>query len=275
MFRKKLINLYLEAGFDAYEAQSEVDFLLEVVAGFYPQDSVMGRQVDKKYFTHIESLVSERLETRKPIQQLAGKAFFMGDLFFVDKNTLIPRPETEILVRKSIDILEDLSEPEVLDIGSGTGCIAIEIAKNTAAKVISCDISSGALKVAVKNAEKHKVQVDFIESDLFQNIQGKFDLIVSNPPYIPFSELENLQIEVRKFEPQSALFAENNGLGVYERIIKEASKYLKDGGNIAFELGIGQAASVELLLEDYGFSNISLKNDLDKIARVIIAKKSV
>jgi release factor glutamine methyltransferase len=167
----------------------------------------------------------------------------------------------------------------VLDIGSGSGCIAIEIAKKVPeARVLSVDISQNALKIAKKNACNIGVsdRVSFLESDIFSNVFEKFDIIVSNPPYIPLSEKENLQTEVRNFEPHSALFTEDkDGIDFYKKIIEKSCEYLKKGGYVAFELGINQAGIVKELFIKNNFSEVKIINDLDGIERVILAKSNL
>ena len=165
---------------------------------------------------------------------------------------------------------------QVLDFGTGSGCIACLIALDSDAQVLGVDISTGALRCALDNAMGMGLmnRALFRKSDLFSNIQEKFDLIVSNPPYIPLSEKENLQIEVRDFDPAAALFTEDEkGLEFYEKIIKIAPSHLNNGGSIAFELGIGQFEDVSRLFKTNGFADIEIYKDLSGIERVITAKR--
>ncbi len=276
MFRKELINIYLSAGFDMFEATSEVDFVLEVVLKLSSKDILMGFDVAEDDRSEIINLIKKRVESKRPIQQILGRAFFMGEKFFVSEHTLIPRPETEILVLETLKLIEDKRDFKVLDIGSGSGCIPLMLAKNTVHTVIeSVDISSEALEVAKSNAVSFSLdpRVKFYYSDLFLNVKGQFDIIVSNPPYIPFVQKDSLQSEVRDFEPKSALFAyDEKGIEFYKSIIESAPKYLNDGGHLLFELGINQADDVKKVLESNNFSNIKIIKDLDNIERVIIAK---
>ena len=206
----------------------------------------------------------------------------MGEKYIVNNNVLIPRDETEILVNLSYELTKDLNEKiDILDIGTGSGCIAIELAKKLSSKnveILAVDISSDALRVAIDNANKFNVirKVIFRKSDIFSKIRPieKFDLIVSNPPYIPISEKNNLQAEVN-FDPETALFASDlDGIEFYKKIIIDAKAFLKPNGSVAFELGINQDGLVEKLLEDNGFKDIQIQPDLAGINRVISAKNS-
>ena len=200
----------------------------------------------------------------------------MGEKFIVNPSVLIPRDETEILVRKAIRIINDNDYKTVLDMCTGSGCIACMIAKLTNATVIGADISFEALETAYKNMENLKLfnRALFRKSDLFSKIREdeKFDVIVSNPPYIPQSEKKNIQKEV-KYEPDIALYTKDEkGIEFYEKIIKEAPKFLNDGGYLLFELGIGESDLVKDLFIQAGFVDIEITKDLADIDRVISAK---
>ena len=232
--------------------------------------------IDNEISTDKINKLDEIFEKRAkglPLQYIIGFDYFMGEKFFVNENVLIPRPETEILVRKTIEIAENNSAKKILDIGSGTGCIGIMLAKNLPdTKITSCDISSKALEVAKKNALNIGVKVNFIESNLFENINNKFDIIVSNPPYIPPQEKQNIQKEV-SFEPDLALYTtDKEGIEFYEKIIKSARNYLNENGFVLFELGINQHELVKTLFLDYNFHDIEIIKDLDNIERVIYAR---
>ena len=220
--------------------------------------------------------LKEIFEKRKmglPLQYILGKSDFMGEIFKVNKNVLIPRPETEILVLKTIEKAEKNLAKTILDIGTGSGCIPIMLKKRLSfLDIYSCDISQEALSIAKENAKNNNANINFIHSDLFQNINHKFDIIVSNPPYIPPSLKKDIQKEVQ-YEPDLALYtSDENGVEFYEKIIKNASKYLNHNGYILFELGIGQSEIVKSLFLEYNYNDIEITKDLDGIDRVICAR---
>lgn len=275
MFRKKLISSYLGKGFEREEAISEIDFVFEIVANVTSKDILMGKSIDSKFEQEISNIVDERVNTKRPIQQILGQAYFMGERFFVNEYTLIPRPETEILVLECLKLISE-QETKILDIGTGSGCIPVSIAKRAKnSKITAVDICENAIKAAQRNAALHNVetQIEFKKSDLFLNIDDKFDIIISNPPYIPVAEKPNLQSEVRDFEPENALFAyDENGIEFYKKIIEESVNYLLKDSCLLFELGINQSILVKELMIKAGFSSIKLIKDLDGIDRVIVGQ---
>lgn len=212
------------------------------------------------------------LEKRKkhiPLSYIFEEAEFYGLKFKVNKNVLIPRPETEELVEL---ILNHTSEyMDILDIGTGSGAIAITLAKKTKANITAVDISKDALLVAGENAKNNGVNVEFIESDLFENIKNKkFDIIVSNPPYISEDEYIDLMPEVKNNEPKIALVCEEDGYAVYRKIIEKAPLYLKRNGKIYFEIGYTQADKIVKMLEK-NFKDIAVKKDLQGLDRMVYA----
>lgn len=257
------------------EAHAEADFLLEEVLNvvkkdFYLKDIVISDEDKEK----ILDIVQKRVSKNIPMAYLLNKAYFMGDVFYVDENVLIPRPETELLVRKALSFIDNFETVSVLDIGTGSGIIPIEILKNLKNKNIkmsAVDISENALLVAQKNSKNYDVSVKFIHSDLFQNLSETFDIIVSNPPYIPHFEKQNMDDVVLNHEPHSALFAEEDGLEFYKKIIEKAPLFLNKNGYILFELGVNQYNQVADLLEK-DFCDISFEEDLNTIKRVISAR---
>lgn len=273
--RRQWINRCKNAGFEENEAAAEVDFAIEIICGLSKEDLLKGKAICSADKEKIDKIIAERLKTRRPLAQILGCAFFGGKKFKVNEHTLIPRPETELLVQKSLELIKKYNYKQVLDIGTGSGCIACMIALDSDAQVLGVDISNDALRCALDNAMGMGLmnRALFRKSDLFSNIQEKFDLIVSNPPYIPLSEKENLQIEVRDFDPATALFTEDEkGIEFYEKIIKIAPSHLNNGGSIAFELGIGQFDDVSRLFNANGFIDIEIYKDLSGIERVITAK---
>ena len=203
-----------------------------------------------------------RLKTHEPIQYVLGKTTFMDLEFKVNSNVLIPRPETEELVR--LMLKEDLDGKEILDIGTGSGCIAISLAKNLPnAKVSALDISEDALKVARENAKLNNVDIDFINADIFDyKSEKKYDVIVSNPPYVTESEKLLMKRNVLKYEPNSALFVDNdNPLIYYEKILEFAKKQLNNDGKIYFELNENLKLQLIDLLKNYSIKVIDFISD--------------
>ena len=272
---QEIANLLIDAGIEKNEANAEVKLLLEHFCNFKTIDILFGKKLDTSKLNLVKEKVLERIRTGNPVQYIIGFADFMGEKFIVNKNVLIPRDETEILVTKAIEIALKTNSKKILDIGTGSGCIACSIAKAIDGLILGIDISKEALDVANKNAERLILnkRVSFKESDLFSNLEGeKFDIIVSNPPYIPPQEKANIQKEVLK-EPDLALNTKDNkGLEFYEKITQNASKYLNKNGYILFEIGINQSEDVKNLLIKNVFKNIQIEKDLANINRVVIAQ---
>ncbi|MBR1776289.1 peptide chain release factor N(5)-glutamine methyltransferase [bacterium] len=264
-----ITKILTEAGIEEQEANREVELLLEKVCNISPKDKILGKEPDKEQLRILEEKARLRADTRLPVQYIIGEAYFMGEFFKVTPDVLIPRDETEILVGKAIEIIKTNGLQKVLDIGTGSGCIACTIANRTSATVLGIDISSDALRVALDNVTKLGInnRAVFRKSDLFEKIRKdeKFDMIISNPPYIPIGT--KLEPEVLH-EPQIALFAEENGLSVYKRIINQAPNYLSKGGWLIFELGMDESKLVKTLMEEY-YTEINIIKDLSGIDRVI------
>ena len=197
----------------------------------------------------------------------------MGLDFKVTENTLIPRGDTENIVEEVIATIENSGYNTVLDMCTGTGAIAISVAHYTKAKVTASDISKKALEVARENAQNLNADVNFIESDLFENINEKFDVIVSNPPYIESEVIPTLMEQVKDYEPMLALDGGKDGLDFYRNIINQAKNYINPNGCIVFEIGYNQGGQVKSLLENAGFVNINVKQDLAGLDRLVIGFK--
>ena len=193
----------------------------------------------------------EKLFKKYPIQYLIGYVNFYGYKIDVNENVLIPRYETEYLVEKTIKYCKKLFEKkiDILDIGTGSGAISIALGKNIDSNIVASDISKDALEIAKNNAKNNDLDIQFIASDIFSNINGKFDVIISNPPYI--SKNEEVMDSVWKYEPHLALYANDNGLYFYKEILKDAKKYLKDKYLIAFEIGYWQADEIVKIANNY------------------------
>ena len=229
-------------------------------------------EISKKQYENIISMTKQRLNY-KPMQYILGRCEFMGLDFYVNENTLIPRGDTEILVEQAIATINDSGFNSVLDIGTGSGAIAISLAHYTKAKVTAVDISDKALEVANINAEKNNVSVDFIKSDLFDNVKESFDIIVSNPPYIETDIIETLDSQVRDFEPHIALDGGKDGLDFYKKIVQNCHKYLNTGGYLMFEIGYNQGEALVSIMKNADFSEIQLKKDLSGLDRLVIGRK--
>ncbi|MFL2140637.1 peptide chain release factor N(5)-glutamine methyltransferase [Ruoffia sp. FAM 26254] len=223
----------------------------------------LNKPVKEEMYTHYMQILEQIIEG-KPIQYLLGHAYFMEEKFKVTEHTLIPREDTAGIVTLSNNFLENKVDAKVLDIGTGTGILAIMIAKlNTKQHVFASDISPEALKVAKENALNHQVNVEFIESNLFEHIpQQSFDLIVSNPPYISEDELDLMDDSVKKFEPSLALFAEDNGLAIYKQLAKQIQSYVKETSMIIVEIGFQQGEAVKTIFSET-FPNSTIEIILD------------
>lgn len=273
MLIQDIEKILTDSGIEPNEAKVEVRLLIEHFAGYSLVDILMGKKLTEDKLKIVEEKAKLRAKTHEPIQYIIGLADFMGEKFLVNKDVLIPRDETELLVRKAIEIIKENNFKMVLDMCTGSGCIACMIAKLTNSQAMGVDISTEAIHTAFKNMEKFGLynRAIFRKSDIYSKIREdeKFDLIVSNPPYIPPKEKETIQEEV-SYEPDLALYTtDEKGLAFYEKIIKGAPKFLNKGGSLMFELGIGQSTSVAQLMKKAGFENIKVLKDLANIDRVI------
>ena len=239
------------------------------------------------YFAEPERAVSEenadryidcirRRAAHIPLQHITGEQEFMGYPFYVNEHVLIPRQDTETLVEEAIQVMRP--KMKILDMCTGSGCIVLSILKMCREKYymtelqgIGADVSEEALKVARENGRRLGVPVTWIQSDLFAKIpeEEKYDVIVSNPPYIETAVIDTLQEEVRLHDPYIALDGKEDGLYFYRRIISEAGKYLKPQGKLMFEIGCEQAKAVEELMKNAGYEQITVKKDLAGLDRVV------
>lgn len=231
----------------------------------------------------ISSALKRRLKG-EPIQYILGKTEFMGLEFKVTPDVFIPRPETEILVEKVIDIVKLLNcqTVKLLDVGTGSGCIVVSLAKYLpSVKVVATDISPAALQIAKYNSKLNKLEdrIEFIQDNVFNithytlHITQPYDLVIANPPYIPTSEIEHLQPEIQ-YEPRIALDGGGDGLGFYRRIIEQAPQFLSEKGYLILEMGFGQCKSIKQLFKLSGkFEIIEVVKDYNHIDRIIITQK--
>ena len=270
---------------DVPEPYMEGEYLLMHVLGCQRKDLLIHPE---RVLTSDEvkrfSGVIERRGRREPSQYILGEVEFRGLLFKVNREVLIPRPETELLVEEAVNsVCSGIKDVTVLDLCTGSGCIAICIAKEVkergGLRVYAVDISGGAIAIARKNAERHRVEekITFLVGDLFSvieplGLEGKIDLIVSNPPYVSKEAMERLQPEIKGYEPVLALYGGEDGLDFYRRIIREAPRYLKQQGGLIMEIGFNQARHVRNLFEkEKVFSGVEVKRDLAGIERIIKA----
>ena len=221
-------------------------------------------------------LVERRL-FGEPMQYITGEAEFYGLPFRVNRDVLIPRPETEHLVEKAIALAAEFARPRIVDVGTGSGAIAVALAHALPfAEITATDVSAAALAVAKDNAARNGVadRVRFFEGDLLGPVVGEhFDIVVSNPPYVPESDRNALDEEVRNFEPGQALFAGADGLDIYRRLIPAAFGALVPGGFVALEIGYGQQHAMQALLKKEGFAEVEFIADLQGIPRVAVARR--
>ncbi len=219
----------------------------------------------------------ERRLAGEPIQHILGETEFYGLPFRVNRDVLIPRPETEHLVEKVLSLATGFEKPRIVDVGTGSGAIAVALAhKLAAAQVTAVDVSVPALAVARGNAKRNGVgdRIRFLEGDLLVPVTGeRFEFVVSNPPYVSETDRSSLSVEVRDYEPALALFA-GSGLDIYRRLIPAALEMLVAGGFLALEIGYGQDAAVAGMLTDAGFGQIEFTADLQGIPRVATAQRS-
>ena len=251
------------------DARQDAWLFMEHVCGishstyFVHSEDEMTEEQQEQY----EALIRKRGE-RIPLQQLTGETWFYGICFFVNEHVLIPRQDTEILVEEALRGLP--KEARILDLCTGSGCIltALLVTREDCTG-IGADLSEEALEVAEKNGARAGSRVSFVKSDLFEKIEGTFDVIVSNPPYIRTDELEILMPEVRDHEPRMALDGSEDGLLFYRKITEQAGSYLKEGGKLCFEIGYDQGKDVRELMEYRGFTEVQVLKDLAGLDRVV------
>ena len=267
------------------EAQLDAWYLLEYVTGigraayYADPDQIMSEEQRKEYERCIE--IRSR---RVPLQHITGEQEFMGFSFKVNEHVLIPRQDTEVLVECVLEHMSGKSSGSVLDMCTGSGCILLSLmAMKPWAVGHGADLSDQALCVARENELRIRKQVQrpsfgasqprirWIQSDLFENISDKYDIIVSNPPYIPSEQIRTLMPEVKSYEPVMALDGSGDGLAFYRRIVRDAPEHLNAGGMLFFEIGWDQAEAVSRLLKARGFDRIHVKKDLAGLDRVVYA----
>jgi len=247
-----------------------------------------------QYFVHCEEIINDRIYSafqdlvvrradREPLQHIIGNACFWGRNFLVNRDVLVPRQDTEVLIEQALAHIH--TGNKVLDMCTGSGCIIITLAcERQLSKAVGVDLSEKALEIAKINAMNHLANVMFIKSDLFEELQknrtqdiqsvAQYDVIVSNPPYIEHNVIDTLSDEVRLFEPLMALDGGEDGLKFYKKITKQAVNFLKLGGWLFYEIGSSQAQYVKNIMIENGFSDISVVQDLAGLDRVVMGRRS-
>lgn len=256
-----------EAGVENEKQESW--FLLEYAAGMTRSDYYMHQMDQMPEETRRKFLeLLEKRCSRIPLQYLTGEQEFMGLCFQVNEHVLIPRQDTETLAEEALKVIRP--KDRILDLCCGSGCIGISLKHMMPeCSVVLSDTSEEALQVAEKNAALNHCQVDLVCSDLFASLNGKFDVIVSNPPYIPADVIPTLMPEVRDHEPVLALDGRKDGLFFYRKITAESSRYLKPGGWLLFEIGYDQSGAVTELMRRNGFTDTETVKDLSGLDRVV------
>lgn len=282
-FKDENINLlsksiqYLKK-YNVENARLDAEYIFAYVLGVKRISLMLNfdEEISEENKNLIRQYIVRRGKYREPLQYIVKEWEFYGYPIKVDGRVLIPRQDTEILVEQCIYLMKEKENPKILDIGTGSGAISIALAKELPeSEVLGLDVSDDALKMAVENRELNNVSnLKFLKSDVFQHVREKnYDLIVSNPPYIPVEEYNELMPEVKEYEPRMALTDGGDGYYFYKKISEESMNYLKNGGYLAFEVGYNQGETVSQLMEKNGFQIIGRVADYGGIERVIIGRK--
>lgn len=282
-FKDENINLlsksiqYLKK-YNVENARLDAEYIFAYVLGVKRISLMLNfdEEISEENKNLIRQYIVRRGKYREPLQYIVKEWEFYGYPIKVDGRVLIPRQDTEILVEQCIFLMKEKENPKILDIGTGSGAISIALAKELPeSEVLGLDVSDDALKMAVINRELNNVSnLKFLKSDVFQHVREKnYDLIVSNPPYIPVEEYNELMPEVKEYEPRMALTDGGDGYYFYKKISEESVNYLKNGGYLAFEVGYNQGETVSQLMKKNGFQIIGRVADYGGIERVIIGRK--
>lgn len=264
-----------QAGFTREDADVDAGVIARGVLGWSLADWLSRRDTDADaaFSNQFDALITRR-STREPVAYLLGTREFYGRPFVVQSGVLIPRPETELLIDVALEWANAVGATTAADVGTGSGCIAITLALEIPGLAITAtDQSSDALAIAKANAGALGVTdaITWRETDLLAGVDGPFDLVVSNPPYVPERDRESLSADVRDFEPSQALFAGDDGLDVIRRLIPQAFFRLRPGGALIMEVGEGQSLAVTTLLEQAGAASVDWHSDLQGIPRIVAA----
>jgi release factor glutamine methyltransferase len=271
-----LASLALKDGSHPERARQDAERLLLHVLGkdkawlMAHGDELLSGELSKSY-----NELLERRRKGEPIQYITGEIEFYGLPFRVTRDVLIPRPETELLVEKVLLLAGRFDRPRIVDVGTGSGAIAVALVHEwPSAEITAIDMSAPALVLAGENARRNGAEIRFLLGDLLAPVAGeRFEIIVSNPPYVAEADRPTLPVEVREYEPALALYAGNDGLDVYRRLIPAAFDALTPGGFMALEIGCGQSPAITELLVRSGFEQIEFVSDLQGILRVVCAQR--
>ena len=266
------------AGLHAADAAIDAEVLARHILGWDRAGLIVhGRNPEPPDFpARLDAAIARRAE-REPVAHIIGRREFWGLEFEVTRDVLIPRPETEIIVEEALAFAAAHPCRTVVDVGTGSGCLAVAIAHALpAVRVTAVDVSVAALEVARRNAVRHAVaeRIAFHQGDVLEGLQGRVDLIVSNPPYVPDGDAESMQEDVVRYEPRTALFGGRNGLDVVDRLFHQAADHLEPGGQLIVEFGFGQAEQVARLGEAAGWRIVRIRQDLQAIPRTIILTRT-
>lgn len=262
--RQEVSALFEQYNIDLFD----VDVLISEVLNVPLSKLFLLEKINENSYKRIMNYAQKRCGG-VPITKLFKRAYFYGLEFYVNNNVLSPRQETELLVENALKIIK--TGDKVLDLCTGSGAIAISLAKNCDAQIMASDISPKALYVAKRNAKKLSADIKFIKSNMFDKIDEQFDIIVSNPPYIASDDVNNLEREVKDYDPTIALDGGKDGLDFYKIIVSESPKRLKENGTLILEIGFNQYKDVEKLLKSNNFDTILMK-DYSGNDRIVIAK---
>jgi len=268
---------FVAAGIPAAEARLDAELLLRHVLGWDRATWVARRDDDGPPDLDARSapLVARRA-AREPVAYIRGVQAFYGREFAVGPGALVPRPETELLIEEGLAAIDAVAAPRVLDVGTGSGCLAVTIALERPDAVLSAtDVSAAALAWARRNAEAHGVgaRIDWEQAEGTARFPGPFDLVITNPPYVAVGDRPRLQPEVVEHEPATALFAGPDGLDAIRGLVPSACTVLRPGGTLAMEIGAGQADEVVQVVRAAGFAHVRVRDDLQGIPRVVVARR--
>lgn len=256
---------------DCPSVQYESRVILSMIIDCPVNDIFFHKDIDDEQWETVKDIMDKVCEGL-PLQKAIGFAYFFGNRFAVDNDVLTPRFDTENLVEVALKELRERGGGRVLDLCCGSGCVGISIAKaDCNAEVVASDISEKALKIASLNAITNNVSVEFVHSDMFQNIIGKFDIIVSNPPYIPSEEVDTLDEEVAKYDPRISLDGGSDGLDFYRKISKNARDFLTANGMLCVEIGFNQGKQVYDIMKEI-FISVEVLKDIANNDRIVIGR---